>query len=286
MPCLEVGRWQLWLVIHNQITKKMAIQTGNIKYRGSFKSIRQWKNAHNPNIYAGEKGGANRELVLNNPAFARTRENMNEFGGCGIVVKDLRRGLQELIPDHVDTRFTGRLMSLVKKINLEDVEGIRGKRSIHISLKKSILNNLTLHEKRKVDFQLKKSIRSSHTESRTAATINVSRLNPDPKYVPSSTEYFRVFMHLCVVSDYVCAENGKDYKPINVLNTKSVLAYSDYIPINTPMNTTVNAAFEEDTVLTETTTVLQCVGIEYYIRSGGDTYLPFKQGSTLVFDVF
>ena len=59
----------------------MAILTGAIKYRGSFKSIRNYVTLHDPNVYAGEKGGANRDQIMNNPAFARTRENMNEFGG-------------------------------------------------------------------------------------------------------------------------------------------------------------------------------------------------------------
>ena len=63
----------------------MAIQTGAIKYRGSFKSIRNYVNLHDPKTYAGEKGGANRDPIMNNPAFARTRENMCEFGGCGVA---------------------------------------------------------------------------------------------------------------------------------------------------------------------------------------------------------
>ena len=57
----------------------MAYQTGSIKYRGSFKSIRHLRNTKDPKTYAGEKGGANGELILNNPAFAMTRENMLEL---------------------------------------------------------------------------------------------------------------------------------------------------------------------------------------------------------------
>ena len=55
----------------------MAILTGAIKYRGSFKSIRNYMNLHDPKTYAVEKGGANRDLIMNHPAFALTRENMN-----------------------------------------------------------------------------------------------------------------------------------------------------------------------------------------------------------------
>jgi len=110
--------------------KKMAIQTGNIKYRGSFKSIRQYMNLHDPNSYAGETGGANGDLIKNNPAFARTRENMNEFNGCGLAVKAIRHGLLSLLPEQCDKYFSARLMSIVKSINLHDPDGIRGKRAI------------------------------------------------------------------------------------------------------------------------------------------------------------
>src|SRR5665647_3948222 len=104
----------------------MAYQKGILDYRGSFKSIRNYKNKKDPKIYAGEKGGANRDLIMNNPAFARTRENMSEFKGCGMSVKAIRQGLISVVQEHTDTRFTGRLVSLVKMINLKDIEGVRG----------------------------------------------------------------------------------------------------------------------------------------------------------------
>jgi hypothetical protein len=36
----------------------MAIQTGMIKFRKSFKSIRTYVNLHDGKTYAGEKGGS------------------------------------------------------------------------------------------------------------------------------------------------------------------------------------------------------------------------------------
>jgi hypothetical protein len=264
----------------------MAYQTGNIKYRGSFKSIRQWKNAHDPKIYAGEKGGANRDLILNNPTFARTRENMNEFEGCGIIVKAIRIGLQNLISEHTDTRFTARLVSLVKKINVMDIEGERGKRAIRFSLNMQILRTLTLQEKKKIDFQLKRNIRTSHPQSRNEATITVKELNPNPLLVPATAEYYRVLNHLSIISDYVYDETCRDYKPLNPMDKVSVFAYSDYTPVNTSLNAAIKVAFPDVTMLTETATVLQCVGIEYYIKSRADKYLPFNEGSMMVFDVF
>ena len=70
----------------------------NIKYLGSFKSIRHWRNRRDRRTLAGEKGGANRDLIMNNPAFARTRENMSELGGCDAAVKAIRIAIAKAAP--------------------------------------------------------------------------------------------------------------------------------------------------------------------------------------------
>ncbi|MDP4291463.1 MAG: hypothetical protein Q8908_10320 [Bacteroidota bacterium] len=264
----------------------MAYQTGNIKYRGSFKSIRQWRIAHDKKTYAGEKGGATRELVMYNTSFARTRENMAEFQGCGLAVKVIRKGLYNLLPEHADTRFTGRLVALVKMINLMDDEGLRGKRGLCFSANKPTLKSLTLHEKRKIDFQLKRSLTNSYPESRTEATITVNGLNPDPTLIPVSARYYRVINHLSIIPDFVYDEKDQEYKPLGTTDASWVIAYSEFTRINTPLTATLKAAFSTKIVPTDTDTVLQCAGIEFYTGPGADRYRPYTSGTMLVYDVF
>jgi hypothetical protein len=64
------------------------------------------------------------------------------------------------------------------------------------------------------------------------------------------------------------------------------ITYSDYIPVNTLLSAEIKSAFPEGTLLTGSETVLQCVGIEYYIKSGADGYLRYSEGSMMVYDVF
>jgi hypothetical protein len=264
----------------------MAYQTGNIKYRGSFKSIRQWRIRKGKRTLAGEKGGANIDLIMNSPVFARTRENMSEFEGCAVVVKGIHHEMGMLWGEHTDTYFTGRLTAIVKMINLKDEVGSRGKRGVFFSANKSMLKSMNLHEKRKIDFVLKRSIRNSHSESRTEATITITGLNPDPEFVPKTAQYYRVVNHLCVISDYAYSKSNKRYEKISKTNLTEVFTYSDYTMLNTPLNTVLKTAFPEGTVLNENDTVLQCIGIEYYIKSGPDRYLHFSSGSMIVYDVF
>ena len=274
------------VIIHHQYFEEMAYQTGNIKYKGSFKNIRQWRNRKDPKTYAGEKGGAPRELIMNNAAFVRTRENMWEFRGCGVAVKAIRQGLLALIPEHTDTHFTDRLTALIKKINLTDLEGIRGGRTIRFSLNRPMLKSVTFHEKKKIDFELKKNIRTSHPVSRAEATITVNGLNPNPSVIPGNAQYYRIINHLSIISDYVYIKDGEKYEPLSRINSMSAITYSDYIPVNTPLTAAIKTTFPEGTLLTDSETVMQCVGIEYYLKSGAIGYLPCSEGSMMVFEVF
>ena len=264
----------------------MAHQTGNIKYLGSFKSIRQWRRRRDKRTLAGEKGGANRDLILNNPAFARTRENMSELGGCDAAVKAIRIGLQKLLPEFSDTGFTGRLVALVKMINVMDGDGERGKREVLFSQNRPIFKTLTFHPKKKIDFQLRKSITTSHPELRLEATIKINSLNPNLQLVPASAQFYRVINHISIISDFAYNENNQRYETLSESDTKSAVAYSDYTPVNTPLSAEVKAAFPVGTQLSETDTVLQCVGIAYYMKSGKEGYRQFTERSMLVYDVF
>jgi hypothetical protein len=264
----------------------MAIQTGAIKYRGSFKSIRNYMNLHDPNTYAGEKGGANRDLIMNNPAFARTRENMNEFKGCGIAVKAIRRGLLNLLPEQTDKLFTARLMGVVKEINRRDYEGIRGKRAIIFSGDRPFLSTMVFNVLEDIAELLGYQFVVEHPITRAEATLTLTALTIKPVYVPKGASHYRVQNHVSIISDYTYVEANRRYEPLSQLNTMSAFAYSEYTPIGTALTDEIVAAFPVGTTLSDDDSVIQCVGIEFYQKSGLTTYLPLKGSSMKVIDIF
>ena len=264
----------------------MAIQTGAIKYRGSFKSIRNYMNLHDPNTYAGEKGGANRDLIMNNPAFIRTRENMNEFSGVGLAVKAIRRGLLDLLPEQTDKLFTARLMKIVKEINRRDYEGVHGKRAITFSVEKLLLLNMVFSKLEDVTDMLEKQFAYEHPITRISATLTLTDFTIKPTLVPASASHFRVLNHVSIISDYEYKDANRRYEPLSDLNSLSAFAYSDYTPVGTALTDTVVAAFPVGTTLDDPDTVIECVGVEFYLKSGATDYLPLKGSSTKIIDVF
>jgi hypothetical protein len=61
---------------------------------------------------------------------------------------------------------------------------------------------------------------------------------------------------------------------------------SDYIPVNPPLLVELKATFKFGTVLTDSDTVLQCVGMEFYNQDGTDGYVFYSTGTTLLCDMF
>jgi hypothetical protein len=76
------------------------------------------------------KGGVNKKRLLNDPAFARTRENISEFGNAATSGKMLRRSIVSLMNDAKDNRVTSRLTQVMSRVKNEDLTSPRGERNV------------------------------------------------------------------------------------------------------------------------------------------------------------
>jgi len=266
----------------------MAILTGALSYLGSFKNIRHYRNLYDRKIYAGEKGGANRDLIMNNPAFKRTRENMSEFGGCGVAVKAIRRGLQNLLPEKADAHFTGRLMQMTKKINRLDAVGKRGERSIIFSACRKMLQNIVFNARMNLSEMIQSRFCCSHSASRDRASVSVSDLTIRQSYVPQGATHFRLQHHISIISDYVYDVGKRRYEPSCSLEGMSAFGYSAYTPVLDELTAVVEVVLPglAGGSLPDDCTVMQCVGVEFYIRSAGGVFLPVRGGCMKVAAVF
>lgn len=76
------------------------------------------------------KGGISKSRILKDPAFARTRENLTEFGNSAKSAKNLRRAVNSLMADAKDSKVTSRLTQIMSKIKNEDQTSARGQRNV------------------------------------------------------------------------------------------------------------------------------------------------------------
>ncbi|MGV3529127.1 MAG: hypothetical protein ACO1OO_09545 [Flavisolibacter sp.] len=261
----------------------MAIQKGHIKYVGTLGEVRHFKMKGSPEYFAGLKGGPTKEQVKTDPVFERTRENMNEFAGCARAGKSVRTAFSSLIATMSDNKLTGRLTSIMKKINLEDETEARGYRAILITAKPEYLQSLVFDQSLSFDSIFTPSYSVSHVVDRNEATLTVPEFNPAGKVIaPAGATHFRLINAIGVISDYAFNANTGTYEPLDAANNeKSIVAYSDYLPIDaTAAAQSIVATLADAPTLGTDVSVMQVIGVEFSQKVGSN-YYAFSSGNCL-----
>ena len=253
----------------------MARQKGLMKYVGTIGDVRHFKIKGQQGFFAGMVGGPTAEQVNSAPEFERTRENMNEFGGCARAGKSVRTALSALMSKMADSQVTGRLTSIMKKINLEDGTEARGYRKVEISTQRNYLLGFEFDKKLSINGVFNAPYDVTHTAGRESADFIIAPFNPaDLISAPSGTTHFRLINALAVVADFVYNATTGTYDPDDIVNNElSIVEYSDYIPLNTAYaGSTLTATLPGAPTLGANVTVIQCIGIEFFQEVNSNHY--------------
>ena len=108
----------------------MARQKGIIKLLGTVGDITFYKAKEG--FLAREKGGVDKDRIMNDPGFQRTRENGAEFGRAGASGKMLRTAFRAVLLNSADSRMVGRLTKEMVKVVKADSVNERGSRNVLI----------------------------------------------------------------------------------------------------------------------------------------------------------
>ena len=267
----------------------MARQKGVIKYVGTLGDIRHFKIKGQEGYFAGMVGGPTADQVYTAPEFERTRENMNEFGACAKAGKSVRSGLSQLMKQMSDSQVTGRLTSIMKKINLEDQTEARGYRKIEISSQQHYLKGFEFDKNISLNGILNAPYTVTNTAGRDSGSLIVPGFNPTNLISsPSGATHFRLISSVSVISDFEYNAATNNYDPMHPeINELSDIKFSAFLDLNaTVPSTTLTATLPGGAAATTDTSVLQCIGIEFYQKVGANYYL-FSSGNCLrIEDVF
>lgn len=262
----------------------MAKQSGPLKYTGTLGDIRHFKIKGLTGHFAGMKGGPDAEQVKNAPEFARTRENMNEFGGSAKAAKSIRVGLSQLMKQMSDPQLTGRLTAIMKKINLSDIVSPRGYRSVEISSQTQYLNGLNFNKNVSFDGIFYAPFALANNVARNESTLTIPAFNP-MNYInaPAGATHFRIVNAVSVISDFKYDATSGTYIPDSPdLNELANIEYSAYLDLTSAVAgiTTLVSALAGSPAMVPEVSVLNSVGIEFYQQVGVNYYI-FNSGNAL-----
>ncbi len=124
----------------------MARLKGLLKVQGSAGTMTFAKTKDG--IIMKEKGSVSAERIATDPKFARTRENMREFGRAGKAALVLLAALRPYVHKASDNRVFSRLSSVMTKVIKGDTTNARGDRNIVDGTPQLIRNfELNVHSK-------------------------------------------------------------------------------------------------------------------------------------------
>ena len=106
----------------------MAKYKSLFNVEGTLGEVTFYKNKDG--YYIRSKGGVSKNRILKDPAFARTRENLSEFGNTATSGKQLRRAISSLLNDAKDSKVTSRLTKVLSMVKNEDGVSVRGQRMV------------------------------------------------------------------------------------------------------------------------------------------------------------
>ena len=266
----------------------MARQKGPLKYVGTIGDIRHFKIKGEQGYFAGMIGGPTGEQIATAEEFQRTRENMNELGGCAKVGKAIRTAFAPM--RHMfGYRLTGNLTATIKKINLEDGSEARGQRAILITQVPQYLVGMDFDPSLSFDTVLRQVYELTPMTDRVGSTLSIAAFNPKNFIsVPSGSSHFRLVNAVAAISDYAYNAETGTYEPKDAEQNGAVaFQYSDYL--STKVDTgaiSLEAQFGGGLVPSADVSVLNALGIEFY-QKVGDNYYLFASGNALqLVDVF
>jgi len=225
-------------------------------------------------------------MAMENAEYYTTCDSIVSKNGCSAGVKALRKGFELFLVDHTDSRFTGRLMKIVAEIFRRDYGKGKMKKSVLFSQEKPYLETMVFNIRKTNVGRLKHQFDISHAESRAEATISVKNLNLYRDVIPSGAMYYRILNHLSIVSDYCYSKSNRRYEPMSMLNGMSAYGYSDYIAVEDCPDIVLRVEFRDGVWPLEEDTVIQCMGVEYYQKSGQGYCLLHGGGGVEICEVF
>lgn len=111
----------------------MAKFDGIFDIQGTLKGMTFYKSKDGSTLIR-TKGGVSKQRIMNDPNFARTRENGLEFAHNSKMGQLLRRSIRSLLQIAKDSRVSSRLTGQISKVKNLDGISARGERKFWIGL--------------------------------------------------------------------------------------------------------------------------------------------------------
>jgi hypothetical protein len=264
----------------------MAKYKGIVKLQGKigdlvFKQV-------NGKGQVGMASEISKERIAKDPAFARTRENNQEFGGMAKGGKAFRNALIKVYKDFSDKKANGRLAKLIRRI-LNNGAGSRGERTVDFVADSAMLLGFELNEDDRFATKVNVPTVVSMNTDRNEITVTLPDFHTkDDIMGPSFATHLRLVLAVGSISNYSYDATDKKYLPVNELQDgMNAFARTVEIPISAMVGgvTTLTVQLAGAPVLDPDVVLVGALGIEFLELVNGSFYVFATDNSMQVVSV-
>lgn len=230
----------------------MAKQTSIITLKGRVGRLSFYKTKDG--YLAREKGGVEKSRIMNDPRFARTRENMQEFTDNAISSKLVKDALRPVISKVSDPRLGLRLNQQMMKVLKSDELSVRGERKVKNG-NWDLLGGMELNIRASLSRTLLFDIRT--LDSPASWEVQIPALLPSDEIAyPTGAEGFRI----------IATGVGLDF---DAGTRSTVTATTPILPVSAPTEATV-LSIEKSQL--SGTHFLFVLSVEFYLTVNSTDY--------------
>jgi hypothetical protein len=242
----------------------MAELKGPFIFTGSIGNIRAYYDKALKKYFVSTKGGAAKELILNNDSMERQRENMSEFTGCSKWASQLRKSL-ESISHLIEGYYFPGLLAMGKLIQKQDDLGDKGHRSIRSSLYARLLSTYNFNKIHPFDqvfagqYVLEFLADKQTVKLTLSGFVSASRINWPERFAS-----YRITLVIAQLPDWVWNPANRRFEPVVPhLIPKSITAFTEWHDCSTePEDIILAASFPQPALQQPGTIVVAAIGIE------------------------
>lgn len=267
----------------------MAELKGPILFTGSIGNIRAYYNTTLKRYIVSTKGGANKELIKNNPAFARQRENMKEFKVCAYWAAQLRKSLMSI--NHLQQGYYfSDIMSMAKSIQKHDDVHMRGFRSVESSKDAALLTGINFNKLHPFEQVLTHQWDVAFSDDKRTVTLQLMGFKSFARINwPARFDAYRIVLVIAQQPNFYWNELEQMFLPVAThLDRLSVTTYSEWHRRSTDLKDIVlSASFAQPALQIAGTVVVVALGIEVSMDYGvPSTANPVGFGSMKIVKCF
>lgn len=238
----------------------MAKQKGIIKLKGTMGDVTYYRTADG--YMAREKGGIEKNRIMNDPAFKRTRENGQEFGTAGKGGQLIRKSQRILLRQVADNRVIGRLLQQLMRVIKSDAVNERGLRTVQDG-DMSQLQGFEFNQKGKLTTVFFTGFTPTFDRPSGAYDVDIAEFVPNEAIdAPRGTTHIQLSAGLSSLNFTARSfEEGHILSPVMPYDNQTQAAFT--------LSATIGAA--------STLPVIGVVGVSFFQEVNGQMY-PLRNG--------